>query len=924
MKKNLNLVKEVGFIVLSFIVPFILLIILFNANGFSLNSYKGTTIMMIDMQSEYIAYMRDLKHILTTGGSLIYTTEKVFGGDYLSIFTFYLSSPFNFFVVFFKDEAIPLFFLWSSILKMAFASLNFYLFTRFTSKFTYQKIIFALGYGFISYSFIYISNYMWLDGVMILPLATLGLHFIKEKKHYWLYPLALAYSLMTSWYIGFMICVFMVIYFLYLFAAKFEKNDGEWYKFIIRFAVFSLIGGLIASAYWLTAFIHLSGTKGFMELPKNKWYSLSMLISGFLENNYTSVELITQYNSYISMFVGIVPLVFAITFFFNKEFKWQDRLAMLGVVLIYLLFSLNSVTTALLHGGKEPTWFPGRYSFIIGFIVCLIASRSLDEAHKLHPLYYLAPLLIGVIGFFIITKTIHSVRLEYYPVSVPSAIMYFVTILFGLIISIAYHLHLGKYDEKIKQYLPYALPLLAIVQSISIYRGGDNVLRNTKNNGSYQTYETYQKDHAYSSSFALIKKYERDNDNNPFFRMEATFNRPGNYNQIDNNPMFYSYSGLSNFSSSSKKDVESYMSKIGFHYNNFFSKYDGGSTYAINSFLGVKYLLEDQSNRQNIHPYFLDFNTFEKLELEDSNNVSFYKNNKALSLGFLSDKSNSHFINEGRTAESGNTYWFNHFEYQNSMFKTMNKEIDQDIFYPLEMLSISTSLEYDIDEFGIYTYKNVKRGNIIRITYKTPDEGINYPLYFSEKNYKADMYFTLDGKNMPINTYWNKGIFSFKDTNNHNHTLQISFSKDFDSITLRPELYYENLDILSNYLNKEKEEEFIIDKINNSLTKKSFSGHIELKEKHDKDLIFTLPNEKGISVYIDGKKASIYTKFNIFTGVDISSLEKGRHKITIEYQDKGLTLSLPITIITTLGLPPLVIFYDKLEKMLFKRKREEK
>ena len=249
MKKNLNLIKEVGFIVLSFIVPFVLLIILFNANGFSLNSYKGNTIMMIDMQSEYIAYMRDLKHILTTGGSLIYTTEKVFGGDYLSIFTFYLSSPFNFFVIFFKDEAIPLFFLWSSILKMAFASLNFYLFTRFTSKFTYQKIIFALGYGFISYSFIYISNYMWLDGVMILPLATLGLHFIKEKKHYWLYPLALAYSLMTSWYIGFMICVFMVIYFLYLFAAKFEKNDGEWYKFIIRFAVFSLIGGLIASAY---------------------------------------------------------------------------------------------------------------------------------------------------------------------------------------------------------------------------------------------------------------------------------------------------------------------------------------------------------------------------------------------------------------------------------------------------------------------------------------------------------------------------------------------------------------------------------------------------------------------------------------------------------------------------------------------------
>ena len=72
---------------------------------------------------------------------------------------------------------------------------------------------------------------MWLDGVMILPLVALGLHFIKDKNHYWLYPLAIAYSLMTSWYIGFMICVFAVIYFLYLFIVNFNKEDKEWVKF---------------------------------------------------------------------------------------------------------------------------------------------------------------------------------------------------------------------------------------------------------------------------------------------------------------------------------------------------------------------------------------------------------------------------------------------------------------------------------------------------------------------------------------------------------------------------------------------------------------------------------------------------------------------------------------------------------------------
>ena len=923
--KKWNLVKEISFIALSFIIPFAILIILFTTNGFAMNSYKGNTVMMIDMQSQYIAYMKDFKHILINRESLIYTTEKAFGGDYLSIFTYYLGSPFNLFVIFFKDEAIPLFFLWSSLIKMCFASVNFYLLTRFTSKFTYQKIIFAIGYGLISYSFIYLSNFMWLDGVMILPLVVLGLHFLKEKKHYWLYPLALAYSLMTSWYIGFMTCVFMVLYFFYLFIAKFDRENGEFYKFIIRFTVFSLVGGFLASSYWLTAFLHLSGTKGFMELPKNKFFSLSMLISGFLENNYANNRLITQYNSYISMFVGVVPLVFAITFFFNKEFKLKDRLAMLGVLLIYLIFSLDSVTTALLHGGKEPTWFPGRYSFIIGFLVCLAASRSLDEAHKLHPLYYFAPLVIGVGGYLIVNYTTHSERLEKYPVSAPSAIMFFITILFGVIISIIYRYNFQKLDgEKVRKYIPYALPLLLVVQIFSLYRGGDNVLKVNKESNSYQDYSVYSEDVKYSRIIDAVKEYEKENDNDKFYRMETTFNRPGNYNQINNNPFFYSYSGVSTFSSSGKKDVESYLSKIGFHYNGFFTKYDGGSTYAINSLLGIKYLVEDKEASSNIHPYFLEYNTFHKIEPKDGENAIYYQNPDALSLGFLSDKSGSYFINEGNRAESGNVYWFDHFEYQNSMFKTLNKSIGEDIFYPLQVESISTSLIYTTDEFGIRTYKDVKKGSSIRITYSTPIEGIGSPIYFSEKNYTADCYYILNGKSMPINTYWNKGIFSVKDTTNHLHTLNITFNQDRASVTIRPELYYENVTVLRKYLNAAKEGEFIIDEIDNTLTKKAYRGHIDLADKQNKDLIFTLPNEKGISVYIDGKKANIYTKFNIFTAVDISKLDAGRHEVTIQYVDKGLVASLPLSITTFLGFVPLVIFYNKIETKAFKKKERKK
>ena len=183
-EKIFTIVKESALLALSFIIPFVLLIVLCSVNKLSLFAYKDNTMMMIDMSSEYIAYMSDFRNLLLGNGNYIYTTRKVFGGDFLSIYTFYLASPFNLFVVFFEQEAIPLFFLWSSIIKMSFASLNMYLLARLTSKFNYQRLIIAIGYGLISYSFIYMSNYMWLDGVMILPIVILGWRQCRPKvKH---------------------------------------------------------------------------------------------------------------------------------------------------------------------------------------------------------------------------------------------------------------------------------------------------------------------------------------------------------------------------------------------------------------------------------------------------------------------------------------------------------------------------------------------------------------------------------------------------------------------------------------------------------------------------------------------------------------------------------------------------------------------
>ena len=487
--------KELSFVLLSFLIPFAVLLILCTVNGFALFSYEGNTMMLYDTKSQYIAYMNDYRNILKGNLSFVYTTEKALGGDYMSIYSYYLASPFNFFIVFFEENATPLFFIWTSIIKMCFASFNFYLLIRLTSKFGYHKLVAAIGYGLISYSFVYMTNFMWLDGVMILPLCILGLYYLKDRKHLWLYPLALCYALLTSWYIGFMVCIFIFLFFLCLFGIDFRLKNKANYLFILRFAVFSVIGGLLAAPLWVSAFLHLSGTKGSVSFPPNSFVSINVLISGFLENNYDETRMITQYNSYFTMFIGVVPLVFMITYFFNGKISWKNRIAFGLLFLVYLVFSFNNVLTTLMHGGREPTWFPGRYSFIMGFIVCFLASKSMDEADKLHPLYYLAPTLIGVVAIILLKTVITSERLPYYEISIPSAILYYLTIVMGALYS-----YISYYDLKFKAYAyikKYSFVILAsltIIQVASLYRGGDKVMNENVKSSQLQKYSTYLQD----------------------------------------------------------------------------------------------------------------------------------------------------------------------------------------------------------------------------------------------------------------------------------------------------------------------------------------------------------------------------------------------------------------------------------------------
>ncbi len=900
--KTINIIREILYPMITLAVIFLCYYLLYSTNHFYPFESDGKTVLMIDAQSQYISYLRYMRNLLVTNGSFIYTGSKTFGGDFLSIYTYYLASPFNFLLVFFNEQSIPAFILITSIVKMMFGGLFMHLFLRSKTK-NNSLFLCCVGvcYSLMAYSFVYQCNFMWLDAPMILPLVILGLEKLQKRKMKWLYPLSLAYALLCSWYTGAMVCIFVVLYFLVLFFSADRKENKK--RKILDFILFSLAGGFIAGMWWVSAFLHFSGTKVQSSIPAFKWYSISTFLHGFLYDSYTSQSIICQNEGYIPAFTSLVMLVYSFHFFFNKGYKIKFKLLNFLLIGFYFAMSMNSVTYTLLHFGSVPTWFPSRYAFLYSFVICLYAFYQNEKMEKEGYIGYLIADMV-IVGLIFVAMYVKDDSGNLHNPDMASIII--ASIAGGVCLI---NLILGKITilkGKPKKYLINTVKCLAIPAAIySSYIAGNKII--TSNGNAYQNYSTYLDDDSYTNSVNILKGYDKDS----LYRMEMTFNRDGNYNEIDNNPMFYSYNGLSHFSSSEIKEVEEYMTKIGFQYNGYFEKYDGGSTLSMNSFLGVKYLIDLEGNTDRNRPMFVYNEPFEEItEIKsDDKNIRYYQNTTALPLGFVVDDTGYSYVSEGKALGYGQTYWYDLFEYQNEIYREMDSSIGKDIFKPLDckVTFSGMTLESSNVETKDYYYSG-NYGSAIFVSFENPNISSPYNLYFCLKdcNQVFDIY--IDGKKQDVYSYWHNGIRGISNEKKR-HSILLYAKKAFTNEHIRLGVYYENVDTLKEYTTSLSRQASWDLKTSSSFFSYSYEGTFNLIED-DSMFLFTLPYEKDFSVYIDGEKAELNKKFNIFSGCSLRGYEKGKHTIKLVYQDKGLVLGFILSIFGILLLIFLILYID--------------
>ena len=122
-----------------------------------------------------------------------------------------------------------------------------YLLARLNLQRGYYVTLFAVNYALSGWFVANDLNLLWLDAAILLPLVILQLERLFVQATWWRYALLLGATIICNYYIGYMIAIFLVLYFFWRLTWP-QQVQPRWQIFK-RFVYGSLTAGALSA--WL-------------------------------------------------------------------------------------------------------------------------------------------------------------------------------------------------------------------------------------------------------------------------------------------------------------------------------------------------------------------------------------------------------------------------------------------------------------------------------------------------------------------------------------------------------------------------------------------------------------------------------------------------------------------------------------------------
>lgn len=371
--------KRLLLIALSTILPMVLLGGVYFTEG--IYPYSNNTLLNFDMFQQYVAFFASLKSIVSGGNSIFYNWSEALGGDYYSLYAYYLASPLSYLTLLWKNEDLPTAIYFLTLLKIGLCGLTFSLFIIFrpnSKNPNYSVVLFSLCYALMSYNMMYSICLMWIDGVIMLPLIALNMEKIAAKGKGIGLSIALGIACAVNYYTAYMICVFSVLYLSYVLSVYglFDKSRYREKWIVVKCYIFNLVCAIgLAIPVLLPVGIQLLSGK----VKDNR-----TRVNGFFTANILGILKRFIVNDYDTIMTYGKPLVFcgtAILFLFVVYIiaNYKDKFVFISALAIFVIMILSfwiAPINRIWHGFKDPVCFPHRFSFLLSFFIIQCAYIS--------------------------------------------------------------------------------------------------------------------------------------------------------------------------------------------------------------------------------------------------------------------------------------------------------------------------------------------------------------------------------------------------------------------------------------------------------------------------------------------------------------------------------------------------------------------
>lgn len=803
--------------------------------------FGNNSFLTNDAIHQYYPFMGQYRERLLEGQSLQYSFGGGMGFNFLSLWSYYLSSPLNLIILLFPADGLDFAMNFLIGLRLVLCSLSFafYIGSR-GNKHDLRILPFACAYGMSSFMIGYSFNIMWLDSLALFPLILTGLEKLLKNGKWKLYAVSLSLSLWSSFYITYMICIFLVIWFFFY---QFE-NIKYFFKRGFLFAGSSVLAAGMACLVLIPAYIGVSQTSVNEQLPQLELMTtFSNILAGkeggiFAFSDPVSVVNNASYNA--NLYTGIAMLGLALLYFFKRGIKISSKLKMAGLILLLFLSTNEKCLNFIWHGFHNQVGIPNRFVFLLIFVVLLLAYEAFCNLKK-YPLWQilLADICViaGLSALYVLQRENISIKMFWFSVALAAGYM---------IMQIWYVIKAE--DRKFVMGIMISVICLELLAS---------AVTGSKLQGGITVTDFYRSQNdVYEARKLLGKDLYRQELSNP---------------TVENEGMAYNLYGTGLFGSMVNSTMATFLGNIGFSFSSNHFGYASG-TPVINTLFGLKNILVLNGDASRLdNRYELSTQT---------GNVDVYENKQILPIAYMCEP-------EVRDWKSLNAdYFYNQSQLLHLMTGKQYQVFMEQEFQLKEQNDVEVQI-IDNQQFGYLSAEGSRKDHIVFEAVVKEDE---------------DLYLRLAAAyTSGVQIFINDELIADKQLSNHFY--HVGDVKKGDKITLKIGIQEESVTFgkisLSMYAYHQKEMDRAFEDLNSEslLIEEGRDGYVRGKVHAEKDgvLFTTIPYEKGWRAFIDGEEAEITPINQSLIALD---LETGEHEVIFKYTSPGLYAGLGISLLS--------------------------